>query len=113
MKISQQRQELSRNILLAEEVAAEYIIADYAELGDGAPTLHKVYQCFCIIERSIKFSPLDSTIVHYLKKQGTLCLPKKFLINDINLLALFFNPKFKSLTPAEKSLTSLSCTTVN
>ena len=32
MKISQQRQELSQNILLAEEVAAEYIIADYAEL---------------------------------------------------------------------------------
>ena len=67
--------------------------------GDGAPTLHKVYQCFCVIERSMKFSPLDSAIVHYLKKQGTLCLQKKFLINDIHLLALFFNPKFKSLTP--------------
>ena len=39
----------------------------------------------------------DSNVLSFLKKRGLQCLEEKFEISDFHLLALFLNPKFKSL----------------
>ena len=46
---------------------------------------------------------IDSAISKYLKQRGMFCLQKKFIIDDIHLLALFLNPKFKALVPLSTS----------
>ena len=71
--------------------------------GSLYPTLHKVYQCFCMLQRSLTASPFDSAISKYLKQRGMFCLQKKFIIDDIHLLALFLNPKLKALVPLSTS----------
>lgn len=67
--------------------------------SDNCPTLHKVYQCYCMLKCLMISSPPDSSALQYLKKRGTISLQHKFVISDIHLLAPFFNPKFKSLVP--------------
>ena len=39
----------------------------------------------------------ESNVLAFLKKQSLQCLGQKFQISDFHLLALFFNPNFKSV----------------
>ena len=65
--------------------------------GDLWPTLQKVYLCFSKLKRSMEKITTDSNVLAFLKKRDLQCLGEKFQISDFHLLALFLNPKFKSL----------------
>ena len=45
----------------------------------------------------------DSNVLAFLKERGLQCLQEKFTISDFHLLALFVNPKFKSLRSPDLS----------
>ena len=41
----------------------------------------------------------DTSLLQFLKNPGMACLKQKFEIHNLHLLALFLNPKYKSLIP--------------
>ena len=71
--------------------------------GDLLPTLHKVYLCFSQLKRTMAKVATDSNVLAFLKERGLQCLQEKFTISDFHLLALFVNPKFKSLRSPDLS----------
>ena len=71
--------------------------------GDLLPTLHKVYLCFSKLKQTMAKVATDSNVLAFLKERGLQCLQEKFTISDFHLLALFVNPKFKSLRSPELS----------
>ena len=57
----------------------------------------KVYLCFSKLKQNLTKLSTYSNVLSFLKKRGLQCLEEKFEISDFYLLALFLNPKFKSL----------------
>ena len=49
------------------------------------------------LKRNLIKMSTDSNVLSFLKKRGLQCLEEKFENSDFHLLALFLNPKFKSL----------------
>ena len=45
----------------------------------------------------------DTPLLQFLKNHGMACLKQKFEIHDLHLLALFLNPKYKSLIPISEA----------
>ena len=70
------------------------------------PTIHHVYQWNVKLKRSVQQSFIDPPFISFLKRRALCALNEKFLIFPIHKLALFLNPKFKSLrilSPSEKA----------
>ena len=58
--------------------------------------------CFFMVQCSLAAFPVDSDVLNYLKKPGFVVLRKSS--NDvIRFLALFLNPKYKSIIPLAPS----------
>ena len=71
--------------------------------ADKLPTIHKVYQCYHKVITSMAASLTDTALLQFLKNRGMACLKQKFEIHDLHLLALFLNPKYKSLIPIREA----------
>ena len=71
--------------------------------ADKLPAIHKVYQCYHKVITSMAASLTDTPLLQFLKNRGMACLKQKFEINDLHLLALFLNPKYKSLIPISEA----------
>ena len=72
-------------------------------LADKLPTIHKVHQCYHKVMTSMAASLTDTPLLQFLKNRGISCLKQKFEIHDLHILALFLNPKYKSLIPISEA----------
>ena len=69
---------------------------EYVE-GDAYPTIHRVIMWKEKLLRCMTACPTDSGLLKFLKSRGIRCISEKFEISSIHMIALFLNPKFKSL----------------
>jgi len=65
--------------------------------GDLTPTIHHVYQWYVKLKRCMTFQTSDCPLLKFLKHRGFQAIDNKFEITPLHKLALFSNPKLKSL----------------
>ena len=65
--------------------------------GDLTPTIHHVYQWYVKLKICMTFQTSDCPLLKFLKRRGFQAIDNKFEITPLHKLALFSNPKFKSL----------------
>ena len=80
-----------------EQFLQPFFDATKALEGDNFPTIHHVYQWYIKLERFTTVRYTDSCFVKFLKKRASCALNEKFQITPTHKLALFVNPKFKSM----------------
>jgi len=71
--------------------------ASLALEGDHFSTLHHVFQWQLKLQRCLQKNLSDLPLIAFLKNRADHAINAKFVVNYFCLLALFFNPKFKSL----------------
>jgi len=105
LKTADQESRLSNIDLVVVEALIKFLTpfqeATNALEGDCYTTIQHVYLWKMKLTRFLEKSTCDFPLIAFLKRKALCALRAKFEIDLLHKLALFFNPKFKSLRPLD------------